>query len=204
MRRSGRTGVAPAESDRVALIIGSSFGRAPSAGRAQGVVQSRHELRDAVLADRRGGIPTKYSDQGRCGALPSLLDHPVPDLGIVACVDFGYPRCTCSGAENVTHLVSFRDRVEVRRGCGIACGARSETCGFGRSFLRCSVCVQRGDALQRGPSRTVDEHPRGIKGGARSRITGLGVLEHGEDFLSGLRCVARYDSQLVHGQLEVT
>jgi hypothetical protein len=66
------------------------------------------------------------------------------------------------------------------------------------------VCVQRGDTLQLGPSRTVDELPRSIKGCAGSRITGVGVLERRENFLSGLCHIACYDSQLVHGQLEVT
>jgi hypothetical protein len=84
-------------------------------------------LRNTVLAGRRGGIPTKNIDQDWCGALPSLLDHLVPDLGIASCVDFSYARRTCSGAQDVAYLVSFRDRVEVRGRCGIAGSARSET-----------------------------------------------------------------------------
>lgn len=59
------------------------------------------------------------------------------------------------------------------------------------------MCVQRGDALQLGPSRAVYELPWGINGCPRSRITGIGVLEYREDFLSALRHAARYNSQLI-------
>lgn len=57
--------------------------------------------------------------------------------------------------------------------------------------------------MQLGPSRAVYELPCGFNGCPRSRITGVGVLEYREDFLSDLRHVARYNSQFIHGQLEV-
>jgi hypothetical protein len=174
-----------------------------SAGRAQGSVQDGHELRNTALASWGEGIPIKNINQDRCGALSSLLDELDSDVGIVACVQLGYARRTCSSTENVAYLGSFRDGVEVSGRCGIAGGACSETCGFGGRFLCCSVCVQRGDALQFGPSRAVYELPCGINGCPRSRIAGVGVLEYREDFLSALRHVARYNSQLIHGQLEV-
>jgi len=160
-------------------------------------------LRNTALASWGEGIPIKNINQDRCGALSSLLDELDSDVGIVACVQLGYARRTCSSTENVAYLGSFRDGVEVSGRCGIPGGACSETCGFGGRFLCCSVCVQRGDALQLGPSRAVYELPCGINGSPRSRITGVGVLEYRENFLSALRHVARYNSQLIHGQLEV-
>ncbi len=109
-----------------------------------------------------------------------------------------------SGTQDVTHLVSLRDRVQVSGRCGIAGGLRSETCSFGGSLLRRSVSVQRRDALKLGPGRTVDELPCRIDGRPRSGVTGVGVLEHRENFLRCLGDVARYDSQFLHGQFEVT
>ena len=170
----------------------------PSAGRAQGSVQDGHELRNTALASWGEGIPIKNINQDRCGALSSLLDELDSDVGIVACVQLGYVRHTCSSTENVAYLGSSRDGMEVSGSCGIAGGACSETCGFGGRFLCCSVCVQRGDALQLGPSRAFCELPCSINGCPRSRITGVGVLEYREDFLSALRHVARYNSHLIH------
>ena len=71
------------------------------------------------------------------------------------------------------------------------------------SFAARCASSEGGDALQLGSSRAVYELPCGINGCPRSRITGVGVLEYREDFLSALRHVARYNSQLTHGQLEV-
>jgi hypothetical protein len=145
----------------------------PSAGRPQGSVQDGHELRNTALASWGEGIPIKNINQNRCGVLSSLLDELDSDVGIVPCVQLGYARRSCSSTENLAYLGSFRDGVEVSGRCGIAGGACSETCCFGSRFLCCSVCVQRGDALQLGPSRAVYELPCGINGCPRSRITGL-------------------------------
>jgi hypothetical protein len=175
-----------------------------SAGRAQGSVQDGHELGNTALASGGEGIPIKNIHQDRCGAFSSPLDEFDSDVGIVACVQLGYARHTCSSTENVAYLGSFRDGVEVCGSCGIAGGACSETCSFGGRFLCCPVCVQRGDALQLGPSRVVYELLSGINGCPRSRITGVGVLEYREDFLSALCHVARHNSELIHGQLEVS
>src|SRR5664280_112919 len=71
------------------------------------------------------------------------------------------------------------------------------------SFAARCASSEGGDALQLGSSRAVYELPCGINGCPRSRITGVGVLEYREDFLSALRHVARYNSQLIQSQLEV-
>jgi hypothetical protein len=161
-------------------------------------------LRNAILGGWRERVPGKDSDQDRRGTLPSLLDQHVSDCRVVARIQLGDARGTRGSAQDVSYLGGSRYRVQVRGACGIASGARSKTCCFGARFLCCSVRVQCGDTLQLGPFRAVDELPCGIEGCARTRITGNGLLEHREDFLSALCHVARYDSQLVHGQLEIT
>lgn len=173
-------------------------------GPTEGGVQNSHELRSAALTTGRERVSLEDIDQGRCGSFVGLFDRPVPGPGILACVDFGDACRIRSGAQNVAHLVSLRDRVQVSGRCGIAGGLRSETCGFSGSLLRRSVSVHRRDALELGPGRTVDELPCRIDGRPRSGVTGVGILEHRENFLRSLGDVARYDSQFVHGQFEVT
>ena len=65
-------------------------------------------MRNTALASWGEGIPIKNINQDRCGALSSLLDELDSDVGIVACVQLGYARHTCSSTENVAYLGSFR------------------------------------------------------------------------------------------------
>lgn len=167
-------------------------------------VQSSHQLRSAALPSRGERVPLEDIDQDRCGSFAGLFDRPVPGPGILACVDFGDACRIRSGAQDVAHLVCLRDRVQISGRCGITGGLCSETCCFGGSLLRRSVSVHRRDTLELGPGRTVDELPCRIDGRPRSGVTGVGVLVHRENFLRRLGDVARYDSQFLHGQFEVT
>lgn len=105
--------------------------------------------------------------------------------------------------QDVANLGGFREWVKVRRGCGVAGGARSMVRGFADRVLRRSVRVERCNALRSRSCGAVDNSSGSLDGCTRPGVGGVRLLADGLDFLSALQGVAGYDSQLVHGQLEV-
>jgi hypothetical protein len=134
----------------------------------------------------------------------SLLDQRSPNVRVVACVQFG---CACRvgcSAQDVADLGSFRKRMKVRGGSGVASSASSILRRFIGDILRRPVRFQRGNALQLCPCSAVGEYPSSLDRGTWAMILAIGMLENWEDFLSALRCEPCHDSQFIRGQVEVT
>lgn len=105
-------------------------------------------MRNAALADWREGISVENVDEGRRCASTSLLDQRVSYVGVAGCAQLGCPRRIGGSAQDVADVRGVRQWVQVSGGCGVASGPCSMLPCLVRRALRCSVGIQRSDALQ--------------------------------------------------------
>jgi hypothetical protein len=93
-------------------------------------------------------ISVENVDEGRRCASTSLLDQRVFYVGVAGCAQLGCPRRIGGSAQDVADLRGVRQWVQVGGGCGVASGPCSMLPRLVRRALRCSVRIQRSDALQ--------------------------------------------------------
>lgn len=111
-------------------------------GCTQRSIQIDHERRGAAVTGWHGWITQQNLDHRRCRTLASVLDHPVSGVRIVACIQLGDARRIRRCPQNVSHLVTIGDRVQVSSRWRIAGGLGSQACRFAGGVFRCAVGVQ--------------------------------------------------------------
>jgi hypothetical protein len=88
---------------------------------AQARIQTAKQLSNAPFTWWCRGVATEHVNDVWCRALASLLDVIGSDTSIIARRQFGGPRRVGRCSENVVHLVSVRQWMQVRRGCSAHC-----------------------------------------------------------------------------------
>ena len=127
-------------------------------------------MRNAALADWREGISVENVDEGRRCASTSLLDQRVSYVGVAGCAQLGCPRRIGGSAQDVADLRGVRQWVQVGGGCGVASGPCSMLPCLVRRALRCSVRIQRSDALQLRSGGAVGKLPGSLDSRARTGV----------------------------------
>jgi hypothetical protein len=125
------------------------------------------------------------------------------DSMIVASDEFRRSRCMRRCAENMLHLMSVGQWMQISSGgCGHR-GSRRVTCGQ-------RVCVSR--RLKRSPGRVtqclpahtaVSEHPRGVDGVAWAHVSWALTLENPQDLLRALSGISGDFTKVLHAQNEL-
>lgn len=142
--------------------------------RAQGGIQSAHELSNAAFPYQCQRIPGEDVDQNRGGSLSSVVDQVIRGGRIAGRVQLGHARSTRRRPEDVPDLCRFRDRVQVGRCRSVGrCAPRA-----GRLRpLRLSLLV-----LGAPPTKC----PHGIEGRARAEVIWGSSFECGQQLLGAL------------------
>jgi hypothetical protein len=125
-------------------------------------------------------ISVENVDEGRRCASTSLLDQRVFYVGVAGCAQLGCPRRIGGSAQDVADLRGVRQWVQVGGGCGVASGPCSMLPRLVRRALRCSVRIQRSDALQLRSGGAVGKLPGSLDSRARTGSSELASSNKGK------------------------
>lgn len=167
-------------------MIVSAGGTSPATTAAEARIQIAKQVTDAPTTRRCGRIAPEHINDDRYRAPASLLNVISADTSIIARQEFGRSRRVGRCPQNVLHLVSVGQRMQVRGGCRThrcsCCIARGRgVCGSG-----CLVRCPPGIAQRLPAFATSSEHPCGVDRVARTRVGRVCSLEDLQDLLRAL------------------
>ena len=172
----------------------------PSETAAEGLIQIAKQLPDAPSTRRCRGVAAEHVNDDWCRAPASVLNVISTDISIIARHKFGRPRRVGRCPQNVLHLVSVGQWMQVRSGCRAhRCSRRIArgrgVCVSGRLVRRPPVVAQCLPAFA-----ASSERPCGVDRVARAGVGRVCSLEDLQHFLRALSGVTGDLTKVVHAQ----
>lgn len=164
-----------------------SVGRTgPPTTAAEARIQIAKQFTDAPTTRRCRRIAPEHINDDWYRAPASLLNVISADMSIITRQEFGRSRRVCRCAQNVLHLVSVGQRMQVRSGCRTHRCSRCVARGRGVCGTGCLVRCPPGIAQRLPTFATSSERPCGVDRVARTRVGRVCSLEDLQDFLRAL------------------
>lgn len=180
-------------------MVGSAVARS-----AEGLIKPAKQLADASCAGRCRRVATEHVDDDWCRAPASPLDVLGADISVIARHELGRSRRVGRGSQDVLHLMSVGQLMQV---CGSCRGhRRSRRVGSGRSVCVSGRLVRRpADIAEMLPTlATASERPCGLDSFARTRVGRVCSFEDLQDFLRAFGGISGDRAKFLLAQCDLT